>query len=406
MRRIRIFLGLSLLSGVLIASAGASQSHTVTSNVACASQIVSTWSTTQLANETIAIPVEATNIGALGAAARAGYGGILLFGSTAPASMSQILATLRRERPGHYAWMVMTDEEGGGVERLKNLVGSFPWAQTMGRNLGARQITAIARRVGTALASAGVNTDLAPVLDVDARAQYPGSANPDGYRSFSGVSSIAASDGTAFMRGLQEAGVLSVVKHFPGLGYATRNTDYGPAATLSWAKLQTTGLAPFRNAITSGVTAVMMSNAHIPGLTSLPAGISPVAVEALRTTLGFKGLIVTDSLSAGAISALHLAEPAASVLALAAGDDLILFGAPTSVPASLALAAKISKAIVSAVAKGTLSRTTLIAAAAQDLAARNQLTCSPTTTTSTTTTTTSTTTSTTTTTAPTTTTTS
>jgi len=377
----RIFVGVFLLSGVLIANAGASDNRPVTSNLACASQIVSTWSTTQLANEAIAIPVQATNIGALGPAARAGYGGILLFGSTAPASMPQVLATLQRERPGHYAWMVMTDEEGGGVERLTNLVGSFPWAQTMGKNLTVRQITAIARRVGAALAAAGVNTDLAPVLDVDARVQYPGAANPDGYRSFSGVPSIAAADGTAFMKGLQESGVLSVVKHLPGLGYATRNTDYGPAATLSWAKLQTTGLVPFRQAIASGATAVMMSNARIPGLTPLPAGISAVAVKALRTTLGFKGLIVTDSLSAGAISALHLAEPAASVLALAAGDDLILFGSPTSVPASLALAAKISNAIVSAVAKGTLPRATLIAAAAQDLAARNQLTCSPTTTT-------------------------
>jgi beta-N-acetylhexosaminidase len=295
--------------------------------------------------------------------------------------MPQILATLQRERPGHYAWMVMTDEEGGGVERLTNLVGAFPWPQTMGKNLSAPRITAIAKRVGTALSAAGVNTDLAPVLDVDGRAQYPGEANPDGYRSFSGVPTVAATDGSAFMKGLEQAGVLSVVKHFPGLGYSTRNTDYGPAATLSWAKLQSTGLIPFRQAIADGATAVMMSNARVPGLSSLPAGISPVVVQYLRTTLGFKGLIVTDSLSAGAISALHLAEPAASVLALAAGDDLILFGSPTSVAASLTLAAKISTAIVNALTKGTLTKSTLVAAAAQDLAARNQLNCTATTTT-------------------------
>ena len=379
----RLLLGVVVLSGVVVASAGASQTRTATTNLACATQIVSTWSTSQLANETIAIPVEATSVGALAPAARAGYGGILLFGTTAPASMPQILATLQRERPGRYAWMVMTDEEGGGVERLTNLVGSFPWAQTMGKNLTAARITAIAQRVGTALSAAGVNTDLAPVLDVDARAQYPGAANPDGYRSFSGVPSIAATDGTAFMKGLQQAGVLSVVKHFPGLGYSTRNTDYGPAATLSWAKLQTTGLVPFRQAIADGASAVMMSNARVPGLTPLPAGLSSVAVEYLRATLGFKGLIVTDSLSAGAISALHLAEPAASVQALVAGDDLILFGSPTSVAASLVLAGQISAAIVTAVTKGTLARSTLVAAAAQDLAARNVLTCVSTTTTTT-----------------------
>ena len=344
-------------------------------------QITSTWTTARLANETIAIPVEATNIGALGPAARAGYGGILLFGSTAPASMPQVLATLQRERPGHYAWMVMTDEEGGGVIRLSNLVGSFPWAQTMGKNLSAARITSIAKRVGIALSSAGVNTDLAPVLDVDGRAQSPGAANPDGYRSFSGVASVAAADGTAFMNGLQEGGVLSVIKHFPGLGYSTRNTDYGPAATLSWAKLQSTGLVPFRRAIANGATAVMMSNARIPGLTSLPAGLSSVAVNALRNQLGFTGLIVTDSLSAGAISALHLSVAAASVEALAAGDDLILFGSPTSVTATLAQAATISRTIVTAVADGLLTRPLLIDEAALVLAARNQLTCSSTTTT-------------------------
>jgi beta-N-acetylhexosaminidase len=381
---LRILLGVVTLSAVLVASAGASQRRTTTTNLACAAQIVSTWTTTQLANETIAIPVEATNIGALAPAARAGYGGILLFGSTAPASMPQVLATLQRERPGHFAWMVMTDEEGGGVERLTNVVGSFPWAQTMGKNLNAARVTAIAQRVGTALSAAGVNTDLAPVLDVDGRAQYPGEANPDGYRSFSGEPSIAATDGTAFMKGLQVAGVLSVVKHFPGLGYSTRNTDYGPAATQSWAKLQTTGLVPFRQAIANGASAVMMSNARVPGKSSLPAGLSPTVVQYLRTTLGFKGLIVTDSLSAGAISALHLAEPAASVMALTAGDDLILFGSPTSVAASLDLAARVSTAIVNAVTQGTLAKSTLIAAAAQDLAARNQLSCSATTTTTTT----------------------
>src|SRR5580704_7895315 len=186
MRRLRLFALAAVLSGAFVVGASASEGRTTLTNLECATQIVSTWTSAQLANETIVIPVEASNIGALAPAARAGYGGILLFGSTAPASMPQVLATLQRERPGRYAWMVMTDEEGGGVERLTNLVGSFPWAQTMGKNLNAAQITAIARRVGSALSAAGVNTDLAPVLVVDARAQFPGQANPDGYRSFSG----------------------------------------------------------------------------------------------------------------------------------------------------------------------------------------------------------------------------
>ena len=95
----------------------------------------------------------------------------------------------------------------------------------------------------------------------------------------------------------------------------------------------------------------------------------------------FNGVIVTDSLSAGAISALHLSVAAASVKALAAGDDLILFGSPTSVTTSLAQAAYISRTIVSAVSDGILTRSQVAYEAALDLAARNQLSCSATTTT-------------------------
>ena len=377
----RLFSVVALLLASVVGTAGASEPRTGATNLACAMQVVSSWTTIELANETIAVPVAATNIGGMGPAARAGYGGLLLFGATAPVSMAAILATLQRERSGHYALVVMTDEECGGVERLKNIVGTFPWAQTMGKNLSAAQIATIGLRVGRALDAAGVNTDLAPVLDVDARAVEPGASNPDGLRSFSGVPAVAAADGTAFMKGLSQAHVLSVVKHFPGLGYATRNTDFGPAATKSWAALQMTGLVPFKEAIAEGASAVMMSNAHTPGLSPLPASISPDAVKVLRQMLGFQGLIVTDSLSAGAIGVLHLAEPAASVQALAAGADLILFGSPTSVSASLTLAAKISNAIVVAVTTGALSRLTLVGAASQVLAARNTLSCPLTTTT-------------------------
>jgi beta-N-acetylhexosaminidase len=375
MRTCRTLGASALLVSLLAVTAGSNAGADATANLACATQVVATWTLPQIANETIVVPVNATSIGSMGPAARAGYGGLLLFGTTAPPTLTAILATLQRERPGHFTMMVMTDEEGGGVMRLTNLVSPVPWAQIMGRDATVARIGSIARRVGTQLARAGVNTDLAPVLDVDGRAAYPGSANPDGFRSFSGVPAVAAADGTAFMEGLMRANVTSVVKHFPGLGYSTRNTDYGPAATLPWSTLQSTGLVPFRQAIDHGATAVMLSNARVPGLSSLPSSISPDVIKVLRQTLGFRGLIVTDSLSAGAISALHLAEPAAAVRALAAGADLILFGSPSSPSSSLARAGQISSAIVAAVNGGTLAQSTLVDAAAQVLAARNTVPC-------------------------------
>jgi beta-N-acetylhexosaminidase len=134
---------------VLVASLAASTANLSSSaaptNLVCATQVVATWTVARLANETIAVSVNAANIGAMGPAARAGYGGILLVGSTAPAHFAGIVATLQRETPEKYAMLIMTDDEGGGVKRLTNLLATASWAQTMGKNLTPTQITAAGR---------------------------------------------------------------------------------------------------------------------------------------------------------------------------------------------------------------------------------------------------------------------
>jgi beta-N-acetylhexosaminidase len=271
--------------------------------------------------------------------------------------------------------MIMTDDEGGGIIRFPNLVGEWPWAQTMGSTMTPAQIEQQGRRVGTAMTRAGLNVDLAPVADVDARAVWPSATNPDGLRSFGGSPAQDGRDVAAFAAGLAAAHVLAVVKHFPGLGYATGNTDNAPAATKPWSVLQSTGLVPFRQAIAGGVGAIMMSNASIPGLTSLPAGLSSVAVSQLRHQLGFKGLIMTDALSAVAISARHLSVAQASVAALSAGADQVLNGNPASPGLASQTASLTTAAIVAAVAHGTLTRVEVVNAAAQVLASNNTLSC-------------------------------
>jgi beta-N-acetylhexosaminidase len=390
--RVKVGMAVALVGLVLVATnalaVGASTttttptttttSSTTTSappGLACAIQMVSSWPLTRVANETIVVPVNAANLGAMVPAATSGYAGLLLFGNSAPVNMAAVLARVQARTPSKYPMLVMTDEEGGGVQRLTNVIGSIPWAQTMGKNLSASRILGQGSRIGASLMAAGVNTDLAPVLDVDGRAVQPGAVDPDGMRSFSGTPSIAAVDGTAFMQGLADAGVTSVVKHFPGLGGSSRNTDYGPATTKPWSVLKTTGLVPFEYAIARGASAVMLSNASVPGLTSLPASLSPVVVQELRQNLGFNGLIITDSLSAGAISALHLDDAAASVKALEAGANLVLYGLASSPAASLELARGISTAIVAAVTDGWLSRATLNRDAAMVVSTRNTVSC-------------------------------
>jgi beta-N-acetylhexosaminidase len=220
----------------------------------------------------------------------------------------------------------MADEEGGGVQRLAGAVPAVPWARDLARSFTPAQVQALAAQLGRAMQQLGVSVDLAPVLDADGGAG-PSATDPDGSRSFSPDPEVVTRYGLAFLRGLRAGRVTPVVKHFPGLGGASGNTDVGPAATLPIATLRSGGLRPFQAAIADGVPAVMISNATVPGLTTLPASLSSSAIDGLlRHDLGFGGLVLTDSLSAGAIAQAGFSLPAAATAAIEAGADMVLFG--------------------------------------------------------------------------------
>jgi beta-N-acetylhexosaminidase len=263
----------------------------------------------------------------------------------------------------------MTDEEGGVVQRMANLVGSMPSARRMAATMTRSQIRALATRVGSRMRKVGVTMNLAPVLDLD-NGPGPDSSHTIGTRSFSLSVRTTTRDGLAFARGMLAGGESPVVKHFPGLGQATGNTDYGPASTKSWSYLQTHGLRPFVSAIGAGLPAVMVTNARVPGLTALPATLSRNAVRVeLRNRLGFHRLVLTDSLTAGAVSAAGYNVPAASVRALAVGGDMVLYNAPRNVVAKRTR--RVVRTIVRAVASGDLARSRLEAAVVHVLRAKH-----------------------------------
>jgi beta-N-acetylhexosaminidase len=365
----------ALAASTLAGRSAASASATPVPRGCDAAVNLADWSFARLAAQVVAVPTPAGAVGSVAREVRTGFGGVLLFGASAPASLGATLGRLQASTPQHLGTLVMTDEEGGGVRRLDNLVAAFPWARTMAATLTPAAITSLATRVGAQLRAAGVTVDLAPVLDVDGRAVYPGSSDPDGLRAFSGTPAVVATDGVAFARGLTASHVLPVVKHFPGHAGATGNTDDGPAATRPWPVLEATALPPFEAALRAGVGAVMVSNARVPGLTPLPASLSAKVVAVLRHTLHFRGLLVTDSLTAGAIAAASRSVEAAAVTAIGAGEDLVLLGEAGTVTADASLAVAVAGAIAHAAATGTLPRATLEAAAAQVLAARGVDAC-------------------------------
>jgi beta-N-acetylhexosaminidase len=342
--------------------------------------VLSGWPVSRRAAQLIVAPVLNFSQATINAARSAGAGGILVLGSAAPPA--NLAAQLAAAAPG-VTLLAMADQEGGGVQRLGPPVPAMPWPRVMAETMTPSEVQALATSVGSSMRGLGVDVNLAPVLDLDA-GPGPSVTNPDGLRSFSAVPATASRYGVAFMHGMQAAGIVPVIKHFPGLGGASGNTDYGPATTQPLAALRTAGLIPFQAAIAAGAPAVMIANAAVPGLTNLPASLSPAVVNGLlRHDLGFDGLVLTDSLSAGAISQSGYQLPRAAVAAIGAGADMILFGS-TLTPADVALLSpgnvsatinQIASAIATATANGTISTARLNAAVLHVLAVKHVRLC-------------------------------
>ena len=332
-------------------------------------QVLTGWPLRRLAEQTVVVPVDENHLGRATHEVTDGAGAVILFGSQAPNDLAARLAALRAQAPAGIAPLVMTDEEGGTVQRMANLVGSVPSARVMGSTMKPRHIRRIARRLGVRMLAVGVGMDLAPVLDLDGR-RGPNTHDAIGTRSFSPFRRVATPAGLAFARGLEDGGVIPVVKHFPGIGSANGNTDLTAATTKPWRRLRKYDLLPFRAAIDAGVPAVMVSNARVPGLTNLPSSLAgPVVHRVLRERLGFHGLVLPDSLTAGAVVDAGFGLARAAVRALKVGDDMVLFNAT---PAQLSdKTGRVVDALVTAVGTGGLTRARLESAVGHVLAAKH-----------------------------------
>ena len=314
---------------------------------------------------------------ALLAAIRAGEaGGVIFFGPNV-SSASQLrsvideLQAASRASPLHTRLLMLTDQEGGKVRRLP---GAPSLSEKQIGESSAGTVAASAAGAGAArtLQSAGINVNLAPVLDV-----YRQSGNfiDEFQRSYSSSSATVARLGAAFIAAQQRAGVAATAKHFPGLGGAGRsqNTDLEPVTlSTSRATLRAVDEAPYVNAIAAGVRLVMSSWAIYPALDShLPAGLSPAGMQGeLRSRLGFKGVSISDGIDAGALARFGGVGNRA-VLAASAGADLILCATTNPDDNTPAIGVAARNAIVSALAHRRLSVTGAEQAAGRILALRN-----------------------------------
>jgi beta-N-acetylhexosaminidase len=292
--------------------------------------------------------------------------GVIFLGANlgTPAQVRALTRTLRRvPRPAglRAPLLLMVDQEGGSVQRLPGAPSrSAPAMAATGRPSVA---LAEGRATAATLRAAGMNVDLAPVVDV----VRPESALHAEERGFGFSVGAATRFGAAFTRGLRAGGVAATAKHFPGFGAAPDNTDLGAVRIAAGLReLRAVDRLPFKSAIRAGAGLVMLSSAIYPALSRAPAVLSPRVVQReLREGLGFKGVTISDDLEAPAFAS--GGASGAALAATRAGVDLLLF-ARTYDGADRA-----ARALADGLRSGRVDRSALEASLARVLALRAPL---------------------------------
>lgn len=218
--------------------------------------------------------------------------------------------------------IIGVDQEGGRVRRLMAEATATPSAMALGATDDPALVERIGYAIGRELRALGINTDFAPVADVNNNPLNP----VIGTRSFGELPERVAALVVAFANGLRAAGVAATAKHFPGHGDTQVDSHLDlPTIPHGLARLRAVELPPFAAAIRAGVPLVMTSHIRFPALEpdGLPATLSPrILQELLRGELGFDGVIISDAMEMKAIDD-YYGIVAGSVQAVIAGNDLV-----------------------------------------------------------------------------------
>src|ERR1700733_10589635 len=233
---------------------------------------------------------------------------------------------------------VSVDEEGGRVARLSKLIGPAPSAKALALMHTPDEVYGMALDRGHRMRGLGITVDFAPDVDVtDA---------PDdtviGDRSFGSDPAKVTEYAGAYARGLHDAEVMPVLKHFPGHGHGSGDSHTGSViVTPPLQQLQNDDLVPYRELLDAVPQGAMVGHLQVPGLTgNEPASVNRAAVQMLRTGVGyngpaFGGPIFSDDLSSMAAIKDHYTVPEAVLRTLQAGTDVALWITTDEVPAVL-----------------------------------------------------------------------
>lgn len=239
---------------------------------------------------------------------------------------------------GPLALAVSVDEEGGRVSRLKKRIGEAPSPKQLAQTMTPEQVHDLELDRGRKMHDLGITVDFAP--DVDVVTNAPDSS-VIGDRSFGADPQTVIRYATAYARGLLDAGIEPVFKHFPGHGRGSGDSHTGGVVTPPLDQMQDVDLVPFRGLVGVVPAGVMVGHLQVPQLTGdLPASLSREAVQMLRTGNGyggkpFDGPIFSDDLSSMAAISDKYDVPDAVLRSLQAGTDVALWVTTKEVPAVL-----------------------------------------------------------------------
>ena len=251
--------------------------------------------------------------------------GVLIENKNGNAQTRSQLTTLNTALQGQaqIPLFITTDFEGGIVNELRQITGERPSEQSIGASGNSQNAYNAGFSAAKDLTSLGLNVNFMPIVDVLTNPNNPGLP----MRTFGSDPTLVTNMGQAYLQGLTKGGVVGCLKHFPGLGSANLDPHFSlPYMNRSLATLNAVDLVPYRTMINEGIVPMVMVT-HIlnPQLDpNLPTSLSPnVVTGMLRDQLGFKGVIISDTLWMGGISNTYSLAQAA-VLAVKAGIDLLL----------------------------------------------------------------------------------
>jgi beta-N-acetylhexosaminidase len=262
-------------------------------------------------------------------------GSVILDGTSwlSAAETAQITAVLQERATPHAGLFVATDQEGGQVQRLRGAGFAAIPSAVVQSTLAPTVLQADARQWGAQLRAAGVNVDLAPVLDTVPPNSGPNPPVGDLDREYGHDPAAVSTHGNAVAQGLRAAGIDATVKHFPGLGRVSGNTDLTSGVRDQVTTRHDAYLEPFAAAVHAGVPFVMVSTAIYSRIDpDRPAAFSRTVVTGmLRHDLGFRGVIISDDLGISKqVSATSVGDRAVNFIA--AGGDIVLTVDATQAP--------------------------------------------------------------------------